>query len=167
MKGSGGMFSQPRADKCYGASNKLTPDIFVVSFYNLPSEIYTLVQWAFNYSRPSCNWCIGFKLHISARTATFSVEFFAKIKFWRTLFTESDMDSLAITSFVLWSDKGPKPMAGFKTKSLLRGSFNFGIWVETKWPVGFQMGLESIRKLFENQLALLVGPTQNKIMCVI
>ena len=46
MKGSGGMFSQPRADKCYGASNKLTPDIFVVSFYNLPSEIYTLVQWA-------------------------------------------------------------------------------------------------------------------------
>ena len=37
------MFSQPRADKCYGASNKLTPDIFVVSFYNLPSEIYKLL----------------------------------------------------------------------------------------------------------------------------
>ena len=97
----------------------------------------------------------------------FSVEFFAKIKFWRTLFTESDMDSLAITSFVLWSDEGPKPMAGFKTKSLLRGSFSFGIWVETKWPVGFQMELESIRKLFENQLALLVGPTQNQIICVV
>ena len=45
---------------------------------------------------------------------SFSVTFFAQIKFWRTLFTESDMDSLAITSFVLWSDKGPKPMAGFK-----------------------------------------------------
>ena len=96
----------------------------------------------------------------------FSVEFFAQIKFWSTLFTESDMDSLAITSFVLWSDKGPKPMAGFETNSLLRGSFNFGIWVETKWPVGFQMELESIRKLFENQLALLVGPAQNKIICV-
>ena len=38
------MFSQPRADKCYGASNKLTPDIFVVSFYNLPSEIYKLLH---------------------------------------------------------------------------------------------------------------------------
>ena len=97
----------------------------------------------------------------------FSVKFFAQIKFWRTLFTESDMYSLALSSFVLWSDKGPKPMASFKTKSLLRGSFKSGIWVETKWPVGFQMELESIRKLFENQLALLVGPAENKIICVI
>ena len=31
----------------------------------------------------------------------FSVKIFAQIKFWSTLFTESDMDSLAINSFVL------------------------------------------------------------------
>ena len=165
MKGSGGMFSQPRADKCYGASNKLTPDIFVVSFYNLPSEIYKLLHSIIHHQVATDALASNYTFLLELQR--FSVEFFAQIKLWSTLFTESDMYSLAITSFVLWSDKGPKPMAGFKTKSLLRGSFSFGIWVETKWPVGFQMGLESIRKLFENQLALLVGPTQNKIICVV